>query len=99
MKFHRYSNVAIDTDGNYFSGISWFPTPDEILNGTTPLETIVLPNEQYRPDKIAKRLWQVPDVSWILDVLNSFTNGVSEYSQGTKILYVPLARLRAVGLL
>ena len=99
MKFHRYGNVAIDSDGVIFSGISWFPTPQEIFGTATPLTTTVLSNEEYRADKIAKRLWQVPDLSWVLDILNSFPTGVSEYTRGATVLYVPLARLRSMGLI
>jgi len=99
MKLHDYSRIAIDQTGQMFAGISWFPTPTEIFGTDAPLQTTILDSEDFRPDKIAKRLWGAPDLSWVLDVLNGFTNGISEYSRKTVILYVPLKRMHTIGLI
>ena len=47
--------------------------------------------EQYRPDKIAYLYYGNPDLHWVLDVVNNFYNGFSEYIEGTEIR-VPLTQ-------
>lgn len=98
MRFHDYSPRAFDENGVPFAGVSYHPPAIEIFGSEAPLRTKVLDSEHLRPDKVAKRLWGVPDASWILDTLNDFETGIIEYSKGTEIIYVPLARLRAMGL-
>lgn len=99
MRLYDYSNLNIDTDdGSYFAGISYFPTPTEIIGDGTTYSTEITEDEHYRPDKIADRLWDLPDLSWVLDILNDFQEGISEYTRGTTIYYVTLERLRTAGI-
>jgi hypothetical protein len=41
--------------------------------------------EQYRPDKIAYLYYGNVDLHWVIDVVNNFYNGFSEYTEGTQI--------------
>lgn len=45
----------------------------------------IKPHEQYRPDKIAYNYYGSADLHWVLDVVNNFYNGFSEYTEGTEI--------------
>lgn len=59
-----------------------FPTSGYIIH------TVEI-NEQYRPDKIAYLYYGFAGLHWVLDAVNSFYNGFSEYTEGTEIK-VPL---------
>lgn len=99
MQLFDYSSPNIE-DGQYFAGISYFPTPTEILGQDTEIfTTIVKTNEIYRPDKISQRIWQTADLSWVLDIINNFETGVKEYALGVEIRYVSTQRLRDLGLI
>lgn len=98
MRMFDYSNIAVDTDtGLYFAGISYFPTVLEIIGDGIVYTTQILGEENYRPDKIADRLWGIPDLNWVLDILNDFQNGIQEYTRNTTIQYVSLEQLRKIG--
>lgn len=101
MQLFDYSNLNFDTKKQlYFAGISYFPTAFTILGENTEvLYTNVKANEIYRPDKISQRLWQTPDLSWVLDLLNDFETGIREYSFDTELRYVTANRLRDVGII
>ena len=68
----------------------------------TPLATTRIDEtEQYRPDKIAYRLYGDPMLSWIIDYANEFTgkDKIKGYVAGKVIDYPRLETLRTIGLL
>jgi len=100
LRLHDYSQLALDsTTGIYFAGISYFPTVTEIVDDDIIYTTEILSSENYRPDKIADRLWGIPDLSWVLDVLNDFQEGIQEYKRGVTIKYVSFDRLKKAGII
>jgi hypothetical protein len=100
LQLHDYSLLAVDNKkGIQFAGISYFPTPEEIFGDDIVYTTTVESDEHYRPDKVADRLWNIPDLNWILDVLNGFENGIREYTMNTTIKYVTIDRLKKIGLI
>lgn len=100
MRFFDYSTVELEEDtGELFSGISYFPTPTEIFGDEIVRTTELRADEIYRPDKLAKRLWGVPNANWILDILNDFETGIKEYTKNVEIKYVTAERLRSLGLI
>jgi len=99
MLLQDYAVLNIDENNLPFSGISYFPTSTELFKDTDILYTEVMNDESYRPDKIAYRLWQSQNISWILDVLNDFENGIKEYKRGTSLKYVSVTRLKAIGII
>lgn len=100
MQLYDYSNLAIDTKtGSAFAGISYFPTKKEIIGSGILYTTTIELREQYRPDKIADRLWMAPDLNWVLDILNDCTNGIKEYTSDKTIYYVTIDQLQSIGLI
>lgn len=59
---------------------------------------VVLPEEQFRPDKIAYNLWDNQYISWVLDTINNITD-LSEYYVGREINYLEEDFLRTLGIL
>lgn len=57
--------------------------------------------EEFRPDKIANRLYRDPTFSWVIDYANGFTGKekFSAYKSGLMIKYVREETLRSMGLL
>lgn len=96
-KYHEYANYFKDTDNKVFSGISYPPNLLAYSNYFKEYE--IAPEEEYRPDKISFELWGVEDLSWVLDVINDFTNGISEYTRYRKIKYLSAERLVNLGIL
>ena len=47
---------------------------------------VILPTQQFRPDKICSILYDDPTLSWVLDDLNNFKHGIKEYLPGITIL-------------
>ena len=99
MQLFDFSGLKIDENNNKFAGISYFPAINKMVGNTSLLTTIVLDNEEYRPDKISDRLWGSQNLSWILDVLNNFETGIIEYTKGTTIQYLSLDRLIKIGMI
>jgi hypothetical protein len=69
-----------------------FPTSGYIIH------TISLV-EQYRPDKIAFLYYGNVDLHWVLDVVNNFYNGFSEYVEGIEIRIPTPQTLYEMGIL
>jgi len=94
-----YSSINIDIDNSFFAGISYFPTAEELVGDGDYTYTEILPIEEFRPDKIAYRVFGNQNLHWILDVLNDFPNGITEYTRGKTIKYVSLAQLQNLGII
>jgi hypothetical protein len=62
------------------------------------LKTTVSASEVYRPDKIAYRLYENPLMSWVIDEVNGFYNGFSEYYINREIYYPSTDALDIMGI-
>ena len=96
-KFNNYSSLFVDENNRVFSGIAY--VPDFSLYGSMFKSHTITATEEYRPDKIAFALWGNADVSWVLDEINEFTNGISSYTHNTVIKYLEKQELIKMGLL
>lgn len=79
-----------------FSHLSLCYTPQLPLK-TSMLKTTILEKENYRPDKVAYRLFGDPNLSWILDEINSFYS-FSDYYLGREIYYLTQQGLLSIGI-
>jgi hypothetical protein len=61
------------------------------------LTTTILITEQYRPDKVAFRLYNNPLLSWVIDEANSFYS-ISDYTYEKKIYYPSQRALDLMGI-
>lgn len=100
-KFDSYKYVYNVLDSNdkvqQISGISYYPDFSRYKN-YYKMHTI-LPEEEYRPDKIAFNLWGDQKASWVLSAINKFYSGIREYEAGITIFYVEKSVLSALGVL
>lgn len=55
-------------------------------------------DEQYRPDKVADRIYNDPSLSWIIDEANNWFH-LKEYTIGKKFLYPNENTLIQMGIL
>lgn len=102
MKFFDYAErLTIQEENKDFSGISLYPDILKVLKADENMfNTYKIPgNEEYRPDKIAFTLYQNPDSSWILDAINDFSNGISEYYTNRIIIYPQYEALANLGII
>ena len=95
-QYHDSSEMFIDENNKMYKGLAY---PYNFYDMNEYEEYIILPTEEYRPDKIANKLWDAPDLTWILDILNDFTNGISEYRSGITIRYISQTTLTNLGIL
>ena len=63
------------------------------------LKTMVLQNEQYRPDLVSYRLFKNTNYSWIIDEMNDFYHGFKEYEIGRQIFYLKKEDLTDLGII
>jgi len=96
-KYFEYSETFRDIDNKFFSGMSY--TPNLLAYSNFFQEHIITPEQEYRPDKIAYYLWGLQDLSWVLDIVNDFTNGISEYTRDTTIKYLQTKKLVELGII
>lgn len=87
--YFNYGNIISDVDDKtlkevVYTSISY--TPNLPLK-TSMLKTTILQTENFRPDKISYRLFEDPNLSWILDEINSFYT-FSDYYAGREIYYL-----------
>ncbi len=93
-----FNNAKIATSGND-NYVYMVRTPNFADTSLDVTYDAVLPNEEYRPDKIALRIYGDEKLDWVIDEANSFNHGVEEYKRGTK-LRLPLKReLRKFGVI
>jgi len=97
QRYHDYAETFRDEKNKIFTGISHAPdlSQYEIYFKTH----IITPSQEFRPDKIAHALFGSPDLSWVLDIINDFTNGISDYTRNTTIKYLPQNKLISLGVL
>ena len=96
--FWNYFSKALDpsdSDGRTYAVGGFFPD----FFGMRKIATAVLPEEQYRPDKLSMRLYGSQDMSWAIDVANGFVNGIREYVAGVRVVYPAPEELRKLGLI
>ena len=53
-------------------------------------------NEEFRPDKVSFSIYQNPDYDWVLNLLNDFKHGFSDYYSGREIKYLSSADLKTL---
>ena len=96
-KYFDTANMYVNLENMTFSGLAYpynfFIYEDDFK------ETTVAPNEEFRADKIAYRLWDSQDLSWILDIINDFENGISDYTIGTIVKYLDTETLINIGII
>jgi len=95
--FFDYASIERNDDGRRYL------TPAQIpdLPISQLAETRIDETEQYRPDKIANRLYGDPTLNWIIDLANCFVGKekFSGYVAGKIILYPRTSTLRLMGVL
>ncbi len=101
MKYEDYSqvhNVVDDISGLIYalSGISQYPDFYPYKNYFKSY--IITSDKKFRPDKIAFELFGAPELSWVLDCVNTFYHD-EEYYIGRKIQYVDRDVLTSMGIL
>lgn len=69
------------------TNIKGFVPPEifNILHDNSDIKSIPK-NMEYRPDKLSAYYYGDPNMSWIIDFANKFTNGIKDYYAGRKIL-------------
>ena len=89
---------VLDSENKIYSvnSIAYYPDFYEYRNYYK--QHIILPDETYRPDKIAFRLWGNQYLSWVLDVINNFSHGIQEYTIGRSITYIDTTILNSIGI-
>ena len=95
-KYFDSAEIFKDTDNKFFAGISY--PPNFLLYSEFFREHIITSEQEFRPDKIVYELWGVEDLSWVLDIINDFSNGISEYTRDTVINYLPLNKMMELGI-
>jgi len=102
MNIFKFAEILkIKDDNKDFIGISNYPDILKDLDGNSNLFGVhkIASNEEYRPDKISNNLYQNPDLSWVLDVVNDFEHGISEYYVNRIIIYPVIGALSKLGIL
>ncbi|MBW2969090.1 hypothetical protein KY314_03155 [Candidatus Woesearchaeota archaeon] len=96
-QYYDYTSLFVDENNLVFSGISY---PPNLLEYENDFKDYIIPAEnEFRPDKIAWELWESQDLSWVLDLINDFTNGIAEYTRGKTIKYIDTDILVILGIL
>lgn len=95
--FFSYADNLTDEDDSdkVYLGISYVPD----MRADNYKKHIVKEDEVYRPDKIALKLYNSQDASWILDIINGFEHGIEEYTIGAEIKYLSKIKLEDAGIL
>jgi hypothetical protein len=99
IRYFDYSSLITTINEKDYKEISYSSiayTPQLPLKKSM-LKTNILTTEQYRPDKISYRLFGDPNLSWLLDDINSFYS-FSEYYLGREIYYLGTNGLSAIGI-
>lgn len=93
MSYFDYSSTVTDNDG--VERLSYSYTPQYPMLSSM-LKSTVLPQEQYRPDKVSYRLYRNPLLSWVIDEANSWYH-FSNYTAGTSFYYPSEEALQFMG--
>lgn len=98
--YHDYSSVItfIDDTTKKEKTMSSVSYPPDFPLVKSLLKTTVDSSEIFRPDKIAYRLYGNPLMSWVIDEVNSFYNGFSEYYINREIYYPSTDALEIMGI-
>lgn len=95
--FFDLAGILYDDNNIPFKDISNIPS-FEIYKDRYQTHTIT-PQEEYRPDIISWNIWDNEKLSWVLDAINGFTHGYSEYTSGTQIYYLDSNILQSIGII
>lgn len=98
--YHDYANIItfIDDTTKKEKTLSSISYPPDFPIERSLLKTTVQANEIFRPDKIAFRLYDNPLMSWVIDEVNNFYNGFSEYYINREIFYPSTEALDIMGI-
>ena len=91
MKFFENCSIIYNTSHIGICSISQLPQEKHFL------KTYVLQNEQYRPDLVSYRLFNNVNYAWVIDEMNNFYHGFSDYEAGRQIFYLKKEDLSALG--
>jgi len=94
---HDYSDIYKEEDEILFKGITYTPDLSE-YSDYFKTHTIT-EMEEFRPDKIANKLWYQEDAAWVLNEINYFQHGIKEYIRGKEIKYLERDILVNLGIL
>jgi hypothetical protein len=96
--YFDYANIITTNNENLntisYSSISY---PSKLPLKKSMLKATILSNEQYRPDKVSFRLFEDPNLSWLLDDINNFYS-FSDYYLGREIYYLGTKGLGSIGI-
>ena len=93
MKF--FQNCSTINDGvTTYIGLCRIPNFPEKKHF---LKAYILQNESYRPDLVSLRLLGNVNYAWVLDEMNNFYHGFSDYQSGKEIFYLKKEDLKALG--
>ena len=86
-QFSNYSIISVDEDNKNYSNVM-FAMPDfSVYEADYRIYTITAKTE-FRPDRIAKLMFEDDSLSWVLDEINGLSR-LSEYTRGKDIFYLP----------
>ena len=95
--YHDYAEQFLDSENKVYAGLSY--PPNFYDYGQYFKTHKITVKEEYRPDKIANTLWHSGDSAWILDLINDFQHGISEYTRNREIKYIEYDILLAAGVI
>ena len=86
-QFSNYSITSTDEDNTDYSNVM-FEIPDFSLYKSDFRIYTITAKTEFRPDKIAKLVYEDDLLSWVIDETNGL-NKMSEYTRGKDIFYLP----------
>ena len=94
MSYFDYATIVVDDDEKSRLSLSYTPQLPKLKSLLT---SKVLPEEQYRPDKVAYRLYRNPLLSWVIDESNNWYH-LKNYTAGTTFYYPSITALEYMGI-
>jgi hypothetical protein len=94
LSYFDYATIVTDNDNILRLSLSYTPQLP-ILESL--LTNKILPEEQYRPDKVAYRLYRNPLLSWVIDEANNWYH-FNNYIAGSSFYYPSIAALNSMGI-
>ena len=96
MSYFDFTKTLIDDDNVAYSGVA--QTPDFSIYEDNFKLKVIQAEEQYRPDKIAWKLWNDGDLAWVLDEINNFDGSCQNYETNKTIKYLEKTYLEKLGI-
>jgi hypothetical protein len=94
VNYFDYADIVVDNDNIPRLSLSYTPQLPILESLST---SKILPEEQYRPDKVAYRLYRNPLLSWVIDEANNWYH-FKDYIAGSSFYYPRTAALDYMGI-